>query len=154
MREKPTVEAQLGYYIGEFIFHKHLPTLSTDMLRSRKVINVSEEDANEHERLETAYRNYAFSKDRSKNEKKGEHPTWIELRKHGKMLEEKYLPHVLKCYVPQIYVDNIDEVKKGIIASLWDCDMCAYSLKPENIKISTDEWFTVVELLLGVTVND
>jgi len=43
-KKKLTLEYQLGYYVGLEIVHRYLPTLSTDMLQSRTVIEVSEED--------------------------------------------------------------------------------------------------------------
>ena len=46
-----SLESQLGYFVGEYIVHRNLPTLSTNLMRSRKVIQVSEEDAKENERL-------------------------------------------------------------------------------------------------------
>ena len=45
----------------------------------------------------------------------------------------------------------MDEFKKGLSYSLWDCDICSYNIEPENIKIYDDEEvrFTIVELKLG-----
>ena len=42
------------------------------------------------------------------------------------------------------------DFKDGLIHSLWNCDMCTYSLKPEDIKIYDDEdlWFTIIEFIL------
>lgn len=154
MKKTPSVETQLGFYIGEYIYHRYLPTLSTDSLQSRKVITVSKEDEAENKRLEKQW--FDSTRKQKFQGKENDNPLWIEYYNHNKMLEKKYLPHLLKCRVPGITVENIDDVKAGIIQSLWDCDLCAYSLKPENINIynETDIYFTVVELKLGVTVGD
>ena len=48
-----TSEYQLGYYVGEYIVSRFLPTLSTDIIQSRRVINVSEEDTEENKRLDS-----------------------------------------------------------------------------------------------------
>ena len=54
-KNKLTLEYQLGYYVGLEIVHRYLPTLSTDMLQTRNVIEVSEEDSLENERLDTEW---------------------------------------------------------------------------------------------------
>lgn len=150
-----SLEAQLGYFVGEYIYHRCLPTLSTDSLQTRKVIPVSAEDAAENKRLEEEWFNtcYGVKNDLPSPEKSD---TWKAYSAHNKMLKEKYMPHTLKCYVPQLTINNmnLDEFKVGLIASLWDSDLCAYSLKPENIKIYNDEYFTVIEFVLGSLVND
>jgi len=146
--KKYSLESQLGFYVGEYIYQHFLPTLSTDKLKSRKVVQVSEEDAVENARLETVWAACMKSNDSETEE-------WKAYYNHNKMLELKYLPHVLKCHIPQIYVENIEEFKKGLIDSLWNSDLCVYSLKPENIKIGSQEkYFTSIEFALGSTVND
>jgi chaperonin cofactor prefoldin len=50
--ETLTMDYQLGYYVGEHIVNRYLPTLSTDILQSRNVIEVSEEDTIENNRLD------------------------------------------------------------------------------------------------------
>jgi hypothetical protein len=154
--KKLTLEWQLGYYIGEFILNRHLPTLSTDMLKTRKVIEVSEEDTIENKRLNdewfntTRYGNNSDNKTENGNEKK-----WEEYFQHNKMLELKYLPHKLECYLSPLNVKDMDEFKKGLIVSLWDSDLCSYSLKPNNIKISNDKdgYFTIFEFILSKLVD-
>jgi hypothetical protein len=41
-KKELTAEYQLGYYVGREIINRFLPTLSTDMLLSRVVIQVTE----------------------------------------------------------------------------------------------------------------
>ena len=42
---------QLGYYIGEFIVNKFLPTLSCDMIQSYNVIKITEEEQKKYSEL-------------------------------------------------------------------------------------------------------
>lgn len=155
--KKQTLESQLGYYVGEDIVHRFLPTLSTDGVTSRKCIIVSEDDTKENKRLSDEW--YSTTRYGGKWDgvtENGNKDKWEEYRTHNKMLEFKYLPHTLTCHLPPLNVENIDEFKKGLINSLWNSDMCSYSLKPENIKIYDDEdgYFTIFEFVLGQLVND
>jgi len=70
------------------------------------------------------------------------------------MLERKYLPNPLECYMSLLNVQHMDEFKKGLRFALWDCDMCSYNIEPENIKIYDDEqgMFTIIELQLDSVV--
>ena len=141
-----SLESQLGYFVGEYIVHRNLPTLSTNLMRSRKVIQVSEEDAKENERLNAEW----FETVRvSGKMDDGSKEKWEKLYNHNKMLNKKYLPEKLVCYLKPLNIANVEEFKKGIIFSLWNCDMCSYDLKPENINIYDDinGDFTVIEFI-------
>lgn len=112
MKKKISLEYQLGYYVGEFIYSNFLPTLSTDLLKSRNVINVSDEDASENTRLESLWSFCSKSNDNNTKKK------WKAYHAHNVMLHEKYLPHNLKCHIPKINVEDIEEFKSGLINSL------------------------------------
>jgi hypothetical protein len=132
-RKKLTAEYQFGYYAGEYIYMNFLPTLSVDGLQSRNVIKVSDEEEAEAKRLQDIWfppEGFEASKDKT---------TWNNLRAYHEMLEAKYLPAELKCHMPCLNVVNEAEFKEGLISSLWDTDLCHYSLKPENIRIEHDE---------------
>lgn len=126
-REKESVEFQLGIMIGEYIVFRFLPVLNTDMILTNNVINVSEEELIEYKRLdELWYKKYNQNKNDAKEE-------WYNLRKYDHELEEKYLPHILECHLPLIIdVDNISDLKAGIRASLWDCDVCSYKIETDD----------------------
>lgn len=151
LKNKLTSEFQFGYYVGLEIVHRHLPTLSTDMIQSRNTIQVSEEDSLENKRLDTEW--YVTTKHGGEwngvNEN-GDKEKWNLLYQHNKMLEKKYLPNPLKCHMSILNIQDIDEFKKGLEVALWDCDMCSYNIEPENIKIYDDEdyYFTIIELIL------
>ena len=146
-----TLDYQLGVYVGYEIINRFLPTLSTDMLQSRIVINVSEEDTLENERLDTEwYETTRYGGKWDGVSENGNPEKWDLFHQHNKMLERKYLPHEMICQLHILNIQNMDEFKSGIRASLWDCDMCSYNIEPENIKIYDDEdfHFTIIEFKL------
>jgi hypothetical protein len=153
MKRLETLEYQLGYYVGEFIFLRCLPTLSIDMLQSRKVIQVSIAEADEYHALEDKWHK---TYDGSTGKTKTPNPNWDVMRAYGHMLMKKYLPQELKCFVPKIYYTadfRMADFKKGIRDSLWDCDVCYYNIeKDEDIVIddSEEDWFTIIKLQLDV----
>lgn len=124
--KKLTAEYQLGYYVGEYIYSRFLPTLSTDLLQTRNVIKVSEENELENKRL---CDEWLLDKCTEK---------WDLYYQHNKMLEKKYLLHELKCHFDLLHIKKEKQFKDGLINSLWNCDLCYYSLKPEDITIEQD----------------
>lgn len=135
--ERKTVEYQLGEYVGEYIYSKYLPTISTDMLLTRNVITVTEEDTNVHNVL-----NEKWYKSKTKED-------WDLLQDNYKILKEKYLPKELFCHIPKLDVDNMEELLNGLIDNLWDCDICHYSLNKEDIEINNSKrWDTEIKFKL------
>jgi hypothetical protein len=73
----------------------------------------------------------------------------VALRAYHKELEDKYLPKVLVCHVDPINVVDMEEFKKGVRTSLWDCDMCHYNIRENSdIDVAYDEdyYFTIITL--------
>lgn len=143
--KKISVEFQLGYYIGEYIVLRYLPTLSIDMLTSRKIISVNSDEFRKYNDLDDAW----YEKCKLKENNDGE---WKALMDFRKEMKNKYLPKKLECYVNYINVENMSEVKKGIMSSLWNCDMSHYKCGEENdIEIIVDEnlLFTKIVLTLA-----
>lgn len=137
---------QLGFYVGEQIVNRYLPTLSVDMLQTRNVISVSSDEQAEAERLNNEWfnkRQFKSSDDDSKEE-------WELLRAYHKMLEEKYLPKTLECHFTLLNINegDMEEFKKGIGYSLWDCDCSHYNVEEESISVVADNegYFTVITL--------
>lgn len=150
-----TTEYQLGYYVGLEIIHKYLPTLSTDMLQTRNVIEVSEEDSSENERLDTEwYATTRYGGEWNGVDENGDMEKWDSYHQHNKMLERKYLYNPLQCHMDILNIQDMDEFKKGLRVALWNCDMCSYNIEPENIKIYDDEdyYTTVIEFVLDSVV--
>jgi hypothetical protein len=143
--KKLTAEYQLGYYVGEYIYSRFLPTLSTDLLQTRNVIKVSEEDELENKRLyDEWFKTSRFGSEWNSHENIEK---WNLYQQHNKMLEEKYLPHELKCYFGLLHIKKEKQFKDGLINSLWNCDMCYYSLKPEDITIEHDSDYTTTTII-------
>jgi hypothetical protein len=145
-KNKLTLDYQLGVFVGKYIVHRFLPTLSTDMIRSGHVIQVSETDSLENERLDNDW--YDTTKSGGKWNEDDVNEKWERLLSHNKILSKKYLPNPLKCLLPVLNINNIVDFKNGLKSELWDCDICSYNIEPENIKIYDDEdcLFTTVEL--------
>lgn len=146
-----TPDYQLGFYVGLEIVHRYLPTLSTDMVQSYHVVEVSQMDSEENKRLEEGW--FLTTKHGGEWDGKSENGNkekWDDLYDHNKMLEVKYLPHTLTCYMDVLNINDMNQFKEGIRTSLWDCDMCSYNIDVENIKIYDDEdvRFTVIEFTL------
>lgn len=134
---KLTADWQLGYYVGESIYHKSLPTLSVEP-GTRIIIPVSLEDEQEYKRIEEEWwDNYTDEE-------------WNSYQEFRKKINKKYLPNPLKCYENILNITNMEEFKDGLITSLWNSDVCNYELTPDKIKIYDDGeiYFTIIELEL------
>jgi hypothetical protein len=129
--EQLTADYQFGKYVGYEIINRFLPTLSIDMLKTRKVIKVSEAEENVVELLDKAW-----YKKRQNNELCDDE--WNELRLAHKTIEDKYLPEKLECHLHILKIYDIKEFKNGLIDALWNCDCCHYNLEPDNIELTDD----------------
>ena len=130
MSKKSTIPLnyQLGMMVGEYIVALHLPTLSTDMLKSRTIIQVSEEETAEWETLEKKEEPFYFIS-RSEEQEEEYLKVFYENRKWYHKLEEKYLPETIKVPVPRVAPTNMEQFAKGIEDVLWDCDRSHYKIK-------------------------
>ena len=146
-----SMDYQLGFYIGENIVDNYLPTLSTDMIHSRKVIQVSEEDEIENNRLDDEW----FNSCTHERGNSGDKEKWDAYFNHNKMLEKKYLPETLECVFSLLRIDDMKKFKEGLRSSLWNCDMCSYNIDEENIKIYNDLeiGFTHIKFQYDPTTN-
>jgi hypothetical protein len=147
-----TMDYQLGQYVGEYIVSHNLPTLSTDMIHSNRVIKVSDEEQTECERLDGEY-----VKSLEANQwKNGDSELFEAWKQYRKVLEKKYLPQVLECHLSLIRIDDIVKFKEGLSDCLWNCDMCSYDIKEENITIENDllNGFTIIKFQYDSSCND
>lgn len=150
--KKLTLEYQLGYYIGEYIVYRYLPTLSIDMLTSRNVISVTSEEQRTYQELDDNWFQKVQSNHNLPDSSHSAPDEWNALMKFRREMESKYLPKKLECHISSLNVENLTELKKGIMSSLWDCDMCHYNCsKTEDIEIISDEdgYYTKIILTLG-----
>jgi hypothetical protein len=151
-KAKLTLAFQLGYYIGEEIVHRFLPTLSVDDIRTNNNISVTCGEGDECRRLNNVWWSKISSLRNVSDDEKtnATEEEWKALRAYHEMLEEKYLPKTVKCRFSLINVleEDILEFKRGIGVSLWDSDCSHYSTDVENINIADDEdlLFTVITI--------
>lgn len=151
-KNKLTLEFQLGWFIGEQIVDKFLPTLSVDGLTTRTNISVTCAEGDEYRRLSDTWFNKRHSVKGSSDKEKDKlsENEWKAYRAYHEMLIEKYLPKTLECFIHILNVpeNKLNELKQGISASLWNSDRSHYSTKIENIDIRDDEnnFFTIITL--------
>ena len=128
--ENKSLEYQLGVFIGEFIIGNYLPTLNIDSLLTHTVINVTEDEKNKYDELNDLwFKSVRGDKDISNT-------NWNNMRRFQLEMENKYLPPVIECYVPGFDVQDYVTLKEGIRESLWDSDLCHYSIDVDNIDIN------------------
>ena len=150
-----SMDWQLGFYVGEHIVSNYLPTLSTDMIHSRNVIKVSEEDELENKRLDEEWFKTTKYQDNWSGDEDGSKENWDLYYQHNKMLEKKYLPPVLECVIGLIRIDDMEKFKDGLRTTLWNCDMCSYNIDEENIEIENDmlNGFTHIKFKLNENIS-
>lgn len=121
-----TLEYNLGYYIGEYIFYRYLPTISIDMIHSGKVIKVSDEETDYFIALEDIWwKEHDLDNGKS----------WNDLQSYRRKMESKYLPKEFTARLNALNLTDEKEFRTGLVNSLWNCDICHYSLKQEDITI-------------------
>jgi hypothetical protein len=134
---------QLGLYVGEHIVMKYLPNLSTDSIKGNIVIDVTPEEAAKHERLNHEWYSHYMADD-SKIRFKA-------LRDYADSLAMKYLKPELKVMVPKVYPINMDNFRKGIHQSIWDCDRSHYLLDDDFFEQTMDgAWCSYIKLKLSI----
>lgn len=145
-RSAITLAYQLGYYVGEQIVARFLPTLSVDMIHTRKNISVTCGEGDECRRLNNVWFNKYFGSDDIGSNS----DEWMAVRAYHEMLEEKYLPKTVECHFQLLNIteEHMAEFKEGVGDSLWDCDASHYSTDAEDIDVKADDdgWFTIITL--------
>ena len=113
---------QLGTYVGEVIEFRYLPTLSTDMLKTCNVIEVSLEDAQRHEIVsEALHKTYKWAGGSGDSKKEFE-----EYKSLNSELARKYLPEKLECMVPKVHPTDMEQFLEGLKDQIWDTDRSHY----------------------------
>ena len=146
-KEIENLNYTLGIYVGEYIIAKHLPTLSTDMLKTKYIIEVTEQLSKEWEVKNDYHFNSYLKKSKTKEELTdifNENLKW-----YKENIEDKYLPKTLKILVPKLFPTNMVSFKKGLRDALWNCDLCHYGFS-DNFFEQTDahefSWCSIVNL--------
>jgi hypothetical protein len=150
--QKNRADYYLGTLVGQIIFLRYLPTLNVDSLQSPTVIDVSEDEKKEvdrlHHSMNQTYYGYDITPEAAefgvKKSTEIAHKNWIgEINK----LAEKYLPQKLHCRFERIEISNIKDFKDGLIDYLWDTDLSWYM--PEDdfwVEVGKHSWFSEVIL--------
>jgi hypothetical protein len=122
MKREVNESYDLGQLAGELIEFKYLPTLETDMIKTRNVVKVEEDELIENRRLETILNNtYKFNG--GEGDSAVEHKAWID---HVYILAEKHLPNELICRITNVTPSCIDSFKEGLTDYLWNTDLSWY----------------------------
>ena len=135
-KENPTsTSLQLGLYVGEYIVHRYLPTLSCEGLRTPTQISVTCAEGDKVRRLESVWYETSFKDEELRKSRFDDFLNYL------RTLENKYLPKTLFCSIPYLNIsdENLTDFKEGLILTLWDCDCCHYSLEPQDIIVSDGE---------------
>jgi len=147
--EETNLDNQLGYFVGEYIYFTTLPTLSSDFGTTRNCIKVTNEEEDKERDLTSVWHSlYSSTKGSDEDKKEASKNAWEDLLVFRKSLQDKYLPKEISTRVPCLRIDNMEEFKKGLIDSLWNSDVCQYSLNKDDVKVETDEnyYHTIITL--------
>lgn len=118
---KKSLSWQIGILIGEKIVEEKLITLSTDMLKSRNVIEVSKELTDKWKEMGDA----CFKLSCARKEDEYTKMFYENLAWYKKNIEQVYLPKEIVCYYNFIYTNEEDFIE-GVNLALWDCDLSHY----------------------------
>jgi hypothetical protein len=147
---KNTADYYLGKLVGQLIFYTRLPTLNVDMLKSPTIIDVSEDEKREVDRLHQLISD-TYEDDTEPETKWGvkqsteiAHKNWIgEINK----LADKYLPEKLHYRFDRIEINNIKEFKDGLADYLWGTDLSWYRAEDDFwVEVGNSSWFSEVIL--------
>lgn len=146
-KQNDKLNYQLGTYVGELIVALHLPTLSTDMLQTNKVIQVSEEKAKAWKEMDDKHHDLWLSKGAPNSDEETTKLFYENRKWYMKNIEDVYLPNELKIQIPKVNPTNLEKFKKGLDNALWDCDLSHYDLDPEFF-VQTDRiaWCSIINL--------
>ena len=125
--------------------------MNVDMLKSKHVINVSDDELEEAERLnKSAMDSIGFRKEEISNQNvpasliDSEFLKWL---RYVNSLAEVYLPEKLTCRFERIEVKNIKKFKEGLTDYLWNTDLSWY-LPDDDFWNPTSDWCLFSEVIL------
>lgn len=134
--ESITAEYKLGHLVGDLVWATKMPTMSCDMIQSKTVIPIPEDEIllKEYNHASDISYTYALKLGHVKtSEQELEHKRLFNIGlAFYHALQEKYLPKEFQFWV-DIPIKDSPEFRRGMRDSLWNCDGCHYSLKEEDI---------------------
>lgn len=137
----------LGVYVGEYIIATKLPTLSTDMLKTRYVIEVPEDLSKEWKEKDDVH--FAAYLNKTKTEEELTELFYENRSWYVENIENKFLPQTLKILVPQLFPTDMVAFKKGLANALWNSDLCHYGFAEnffEQSEAPEIAWCSIVNL--------
>lgn len=136
MKEKENLSYQLGYYVGEYIVYRYLPTISCEDMGLRP-IQVTDEEKKEYDKLSDVWFHKRYSDKKTKGEIE-----WQDYQKYRRKLIEKYIPEKLDCHLPLLDIDNLEmeSFKDGVGTALWQSDMSYYKCEASNIEYKEEPY--------------
>jgi len=143
-----TMNYQLGYYVGQEIVRRFLPTTSIEELGGLKRIKTTIAEYDEYKRLSEVWYSGTGSFHKTDITKEQNKKDWIALREYSDMIFRKYLPETVECQVGILNITDEEDFKKGLAWSLFDCDFSHYSTNVDDINIYDNKYSTVIELKL------
>lgn len=117
--DSPLVEDlnfQLGVMAGDYVVATQLPTLSTDMMQTNCVIEVSKELSGIWNEKEEEWRN---AEDSSK--KFEENLKW-----YKENIEDVYLEDEIQVRIARVEPTDLEQFAKGFELALWNSDLSHY----------------------------
>ena len=141
---------QLGELVGDIIYDRYLPTLSTDMLKSNHIVEVTDkDDLDKFHKLEQILDNsYTFNGGDGNSTEA--HKNWLD---HVNTLADKYLTETIECAIPMITPSNMEEFKEGLRDYLWQTDMSWY-MPEDNFFKPNSKYGIYSFIILTLTKND
>jgi len=120
---------QLGYISAQAFIKYELPTLSTDRLKSRNVIEVSKE----------------LTKEWGSRRKNKNYEFYESLEWYKENIEKVYLPKEIVAVIEEVYPEDFELFKEGFELALWNCDYSHYSYG-EFLFNNDMEWCSRIKL--------
>ena len=110
---------QLGTMAGDYVVATQLPTLSTDMMQTKCVIEVSKELSDTWQEKDEKWFNTANRQHREKIFQEN-------LKWYKENIEAVYLEKEIVVRVSRIEPTDLEQFAKGFQLSLWDSDLSHY----------------------------
>ena len=107
---------QLGVMAGDYVVVTQLPTLSTDMMQTNCVIEVSKELSDIWHEKQEEWRNAEDS-----SEKFEENLKW-----YKENIEGVYLEDEIQVRIARVEPTDLEQFAKGFELALWDSDLSHY----------------------------
>jgi hypothetical protein len=138
LTDEQILNQQIGEFVGESLVRRYVPCLSIDQLQTNTVVKVDYDD-------ELVYRQY--EKEMWVNGKL-DSDKFKRCRNFNKVLEKRYLPAAIKCYLPPYHITDVEYFMKGVYFGIWDSDISPYNVDVNELPIVEDKLTMTINLYL------